>query len=739
MPQVQRDTRPKMKRSAFLLISLWALTCARPAYRHHSAHHRTSEEHWATANKESLNEVADSTDLSNEDTGSRLSISTESREDSGVSEHDSSSHENSEENRFIRKLSSSSLESHSADEWITRDNDDAGYFRIHQVVHGKWADDKDFHDYYGAKEAHGDGSDDQSLERVPLEDQNEIHGTDSTDNEKHAHGDIKQSKDQLDVENDGMLYIPEQVLYTFTGTGGNELANDEDVSGDGNHEGGINGKDPGHTVPPNKGDTLLPSVTNGEQGGGNAIGRHQRDSSSSSSSSSESSNMDKEDNHIIDHGKRHGGDSYSSSQEDRYDFDDEGMQGDDPHISKNDDSDSSMIHGDGHLKESSQEASREIAGKKVKHHSKSVEHFARKVYHYVDDGSDEDHSPEHDESKSLQEDDAESKEDSQSVEDISQSTENVLSRSREHANSHSKESAESSSRKHSHSQSREDVHSQSREDVHSRSREDVHSRSREDVHSQSREDLHSQSREDLHSQSREDLHSQSREDVHSQSREDVHSQSRELLASQSREDENSHSGEDDDTESVEGIKSESTEYSRTFHKKTVKKSKEIDDNSDEHSANKSEEQQSASRESKGQDSSSSEKSKSTEESEESEEDTDRSSHDDSKMSQSASSESHKVSQESAGSEDSNESDSSEHDLSSEQSQPSQSSETSESKESSPSTETDSQSREDTASKSDSIEDSWSRSMELKSQKLMLDIYHNKPLSDYDDNDCQDGY
>lgn len=108
-----------------------------------------------------MNEVADSTDVSDEDTESRLSTSMENRR-KDVSEHVSTSHESSEGKNFIRKVSSGSLESSSEDdhEWITRDNDDGNYFRVHhQTVQRKWADDN--HD-------HGDSSDDQSADGTSL-------------------------------------------------------------------------------------------------------------------------------------------------------------------------------------------------------------------------------------------------------------------------------------------------------------------------------------------------------------------------------------------------------------------------------------------------------------------------------------------------------------------------------------------------------------------------------------------
>ncbi|XP_016849658.2 dentin matrix acidic phosphoprotein 1 [Anolis carolinensis] len=813
------------KRTSLLLITLWALSQARPASRHHGAHHMSSEEHWGTIGERNLNYIADSADVSDEDRGSRQSKS---------EERVSTSHESSEGNTYLRKVSSGSLESYLVDDhdWSTRDNEDDNYFRVHQMIHRNWADDADSHEHSDLKQMNKDSSDDQTIDRISLEDQNEIH-------QDHLYGDITKSKELFDVENDGMLYTPEQVLFTFTGNSESDLTNDEEISGDDSFN-EHNEEDLGHTVLPSEGGNPQTAVDNGGQEEDNAISRHPRDSSSSSSSS-ESRSLDKEDNHIADYRRRHRADSYSSSQEDRYYFDDEGMQGDDATFFESHDADSDMLHGDFNSKESSQESSRG----KAKHHSKTIERFARKVYHYVDADSEEDQSPEQEESKSQQEDDVVSQESSQSVEETSQSTENVLSRSGEDANSQSKEMVKGSSRGHSHSRSKEtfkshsrenghshsredDRHSQSREDDrhshsqeddrhsrsreddrhsrsreddrhsrsredgrhsrsredgrhsrsredgrHSRSREDGrHSRSREDGrHSRSREDgRHSQSQEYIQSHSREDVHSHSKEghkhsrsreenkhswsseDKHSQSREDdhhswsreddAHSQSRETsLVSQSREDENSPSREDDNTVSIEDIKSESTEDSRGSYKKAVKKSKEISERSGEHSTGKSKQQRSysvedvsnraprgsESREVKREHSSSSEKSVSTEESEESSEDTDESLQTDSRLSHSTSSESSKASHESTSSEDS---DSHDKDL--------KSAETSESTEedNSHSIERDSHSREDTASIED---DSWSRSMELESRKLMFDIDHNKPLSDYDDNDCQDGY
>lgn len=126
----------------------------------------------APASGQSLNEIADSTDLSAEDSGSKLSISLESREDggdSGEDSHDSTSHESHEGNRFLRKVSSGSMESHSEDrKWSTWDNDDRSYFRLHPAIHRKWANDKDSHGHSHSNEIDGEGSDDQSANTESL-------------------------------------------------------------------------------------------------------------------------------------------------------------------------------------------------------------------------------------------------------------------------------------------------------------------------------------------------------------------------------------------------------------------------------------------------------------------------------------------------------------------------------------------------------------------------------------------
>ncbi|XP_017400612.1 dentin matrix acidic phosphoprotein 1 isoform X1 [Cebus imitator] len=54
----------------------------------------------------------------------------------------------------------------------------------------------------------------------------------------------------------------------------------------------------------------------------------------------------------------------------------------------------------------------------------------------------------------------------------------------------------------------------------------------------------------------------------------------------------------------------------------------------------------------------------------------------------------------------------------------------------------SRSKEDsnsTESKSSSEEDGQLKNIEIESRKLTVDAYHNKPIGDQDDNDCQDGY
>lgn len=109
-----------------------------------------------------MDQRADSTDLSEEDAGNRLSSSTEDRRDLG-----DNSCESCESNNFPREVSSSSLESFSEDdhEWSTQDNEDGGYFG-HQMVYRKRADNKDSH--YHRKEINKESSDDESAGRTSL-------------------------------------------------------------------------------------------------------------------------------------------------------------------------------------------------------------------------------------------------------------------------------------------------------------------------------------------------------------------------------------------------------------------------------------------------------------------------------------------------------------------------------------------------------------------------------------------
>ncbi|KAG8134379.1 hypothetical protein E2320_007487, partial [Naja naja] len=166
--------------------------------------------------EEGLSKRADSTDLSDEDSGNRLSSTTEGRRRDLAS----NSCESCESNSSPREVPSSSLESFSEDdhEWSTQDNEEGGYFG-HQMVYRKRAG-KDSH--YHQKEINKESSDDESAGRMSLEDRSE----------GHLFGANKISKEQFDVENDGMVYTPEQVLYTFVEKGGSDLTAEEDTSGD---------------------------------------------------------------------------------------------------------------------------------------------------------------------------------------------------------------------------------------------------------------------------------------------------------------------------------------------------------------------------------------------------------------------------------------------------------------------------------------------------------------------------
>lgn len=110
-----------------------------------------------------MNKRADSTDLSDEDAGNRLSSSTEDRRRN----LGGNSCESCESNSFPREVSSRSLESFSEDdhEWSTQDNEEGGYFG-HQMVYRKRAGNKDSH--YHRKEINKESSDDESAGRTSL-------------------------------------------------------------------------------------------------------------------------------------------------------------------------------------------------------------------------------------------------------------------------------------------------------------------------------------------------------------------------------------------------------------------------------------------------------------------------------------------------------------------------------------------------------------------------------------------
>ncbi|XP_019408998.1 PREDICTED: dentin matrix acidic phosphoprotein 1 [Crocodylus porosus] len=663
-------------KTVLLFISLWTLTYAHPVPNHPNVHDGSSKEwrvdsyeisaalRYATS-EESMNEEEDPAEKDGEDTDSSPYDSTETEVRDSIAdeyEHDGILHETNEGNNYPVGVSSHSSEHHTedfngndVDESITQDNDDDDdSVRIKQGQHKNWVYQKDSVAL-------------EELDEHSLEDVNKFH-------EDHHTGDSREPKQHYNTEDNGPLYKTKRFYSQMFNKEINDLIDEEDDSGDDTfdeNQGDTNGKDPSYTVNPNGVDEYT-AFDNGvhHRGHGDTAVRKKDSDSSSSSSSSESRGLDSREyrNHIIsryDRSLGNIGDSARTSHKDSYDFDDEGMQGDDPSIFESEGGKSKMTRSAIHSKESSQESSREPRKAKLNGISKSVENSNSHKFQNDDNNSGEDDSIEQDNSQSMEADEAKSGEDSQSAEDSSHSEESVASHSRK--------------------------------DV-SRSREDVTSHSREDVASQSSE-------------------------------------------------ENGESHEENEKIYKE-MKSKSNEYSGS-------KSKEDRDSYEDDSKPLSIDSESA--EDQGDKSRSREKSKSTEDSMESEEDKNDSISDDSRLSHSKSAESKSISREFVGSE------SREDDRSEEvQGQDSRSAETydSGSKEEehshsremdsyshsremdsySHSRERDSHSREDATNESTSHEDdSLPRSMEMENRKLMFDVYHNKPIGDYDDNDCQDGY
>ncbi|XP_014455504.1 dentin matrix acidic phosphoprotein 1 [Alligator mississippiensis] len=655
-------------KTVLLLISLWPLTYAHPVPNHPNVHDGSSKEwrvdsseisaalRYATS-EESMNEVEDPAEKDGEDTDSSPYDSTETEGRDSIAdehEHDDILHETNEGNNYPVGVSSHSNEHHTedlsgndVDESITQDNDDDNSVRIKQAQHKNWVYQKDSVAL-------------EELNEHSLEDVNEFH-----DHEDHHTGDSQKPKQHYNTEDNGPLYKTKRFYSQKFNKEINDLIDEEDDSGDDTfdeNQGDTNGKGPSYTVNPSGVDeyTAFDNGVHHRGHGDTAIRKKDSDSSSSSSSSSESRGLDSREyrNHIVsryDRSLGNIGDSARTSHKESYDFDGEGMQGDDPSIFESEGGKSKMTRSAIHSKESSQESSREPRKAKLNGISKSVEHSNSHKFQNDSNNSGEDDSIEQDNSQSMEADEAKSGKDSQSAEDSSHSEESVASHSRK--------------------------------DV-SRSREDVTSHSKEDVASQSSEE--------------------------------------------SRE-----SHEENEKISKE-MKSKSNEYSGS-------KSKDRDSYEDD---SKPVSIDSESAEDQGDKSKSREKSKSTEDSMESEEDKNDSISVDSRLSHSKSDESKSISRELVGSE------SHEDDRSEEvRGQDSKSAETydSGSKEEehshsremdsySHSRERDSHSREDATNESTSHEDdSLPRSTEMENRKLMLDVYHNKPIGDYDDNDCQDGY
>ncbi|XP_064366448.1 dentin matrix acidic phosphoprotein 1-like [Dromaius novaehollandiae] len=531
-------------KTMFLIIFLWALAYAHPVPNHMSAYPRSSEEQEDTASEENMNELAGLDD------GDDRSLHT-SRE---RGEMDTAEDSNDQD----------PADGNDVDEEIAEHNGGAERIRIREAQHKNWVDHEDTSDQDEVEDEHENSLGQHLDEKRFLEE--DVHDADNGDKEDYYDAESHGSEN-YNVGGNGLFYRP----TGFFPRGGyrerSDFVDEEDDSGDDTfdeNEGEEKGEGPTYTVRPNEAgehDTFGDNDQNGDRRD-TVMSRKQHDSSSSSS---ESRSLDHREyrNYIASrYGRtyRRGGDSDSSSQEERYDFDNEEMQGDDPSIFDSFGSNSKGLRAAFRSKESSQESSWE-AGKAVLRVSDQSEEESRsKELPDGPDDSEEDDSLQHDDSKSVEAGDADSREDSQSAEDRSESEEHVTS------------------------QSKENSADKSREDVDSRSREDVDSKSREELASQSDED----SREPQEDNSKEVL-SKSNERSGSKSEEGQED-------TESAEDNSKPSGLDSESAEDEGDQSKSREESESTEESLESEEGRNDSISDEDSPSRSKSAESASHE-----------------------------------------------------------------------------------------------------------------------------------------------
>uniref|UniRef100_A0A8B9QLH6 Dentin matrix acidic phosphoprotein 1 n=1 Tax=Apteryx owenii TaxID=8824 RepID=A0A8B9QLH6_APTOW len=491
-------------KTVFLIIFLWALAYTHPVPNHMSAHPRSSAEREDTASEEHMNELAG---LDDEDERSPYASRERGEMDIAGDSDDPDP-----------------ADGNDVDEEIAEHNGGAERIRIREAQHKNWVDHEDTSNLDEVEDQHENRLGQHPDEKHFLEE--DVHNADNGD-KGERYGTASHGSENYNVGGNGLLYRPAGLFPRGGYRERSDLVDEEDDSGDDtfdeNNEGEERGEGPTYTIHPNEAgehDTFGDNDQNGDHRD-TVMGRKQHGSSSSSSSESRSLDHREYKNYIASrYGQtyRRGGDSDSSSQEERYDFDSEEMQGDDPSIFDSFGSNSKGFRATFRSKESSQESSQEAGKAVLKVSDQSEEESRSEELPDGPDDSEEDDSLQHDDSKSVEAGDADSREDSQSVEDKSESEEQT---------------------------------SQSKENSADKSREDVDSKSREELASQSGEE----SRESQEENSKEVL---SKSNERSGSKSEEGQEDRE-----SAEDNSKPSGLDSESAEDEGDQSESREKSKS--------------------------------------------------------------------------------------------------------------------------------------------------------------------------------
>ncbi|XP_068797557.1 dentin matrix acidic phosphoprotein 1 [Struthio camelus] len=577
-------------KTAFLIIFLWALAYAHPVPNHMSAHPRSSAKLEDTVSEDNMNELADW-----DDGQDRSPHASRERGDIDVA---GDSHDPADGN--------------DVDEEIAEHNGGAERIRIREAQHKNWVDHEDTSDLDEVEDQHENGLGQHLDEKRFLEE--DVHDADNGDQGERYGAESHGSK-RYDVGDNRLLYRPTGFFPRGGYRGRSDLVDEEDDSGDDTFdedEGEEKGEGPTYTVRPNEAGEHDTFGDNDQNGGRRDTGMSRRPHDDSSSSSSESRSLDHREykNYIASrYGRtyRRRGDSDSSSQEERYDFDNEEMQGDDPSIFDGFGSYSKGLRTAFRSKESSQESSREAGKAVLKVSDQSEEESRSEEFPNGPDDSEEDDSLQHDDSESVEVGDADSREDSQSAEDKSESEEHVTSQSKENSADKSGEDADSRSREDGDSKSREELASQSDEENRSRESQEEDSKeavSKSSERSGSKSEEGQEDRESAEDNSKPSgLDSESAEDEGDQSESREESESPEDSLESEEDGNDSHPGEDalsrsksteSQSASHEGASSEEgpTTDSRDGEDSTSAESRNSDSKEEEHSHSAEEDSQS---------------------------------------------------------------------------------------------------------------------------------------------------